>query len=105
MQVCQDRLLNDREFNPGFNQLIDVRKVTSVGLSGDEARRLGRRTVFSRMARRAWVARFPAVFGVGRMLWAYHETGPAPSHVCAFYDLPSALKWLGLEGCYFQRIP
>jgi hypothetical protein len=104
MQVCQDRLLIDREFNPVFNQLIDVRRATSVELSGDDARRLGRRNMFSRMARRAWVARFPAVFGVGRMLWAYHETGPAPSQVYAFYDLSSALKWLGLEECCFQRI-
>jgi hypothetical protein len=31
------------------------------------------------------------------MVSTYHEMGPAPSQVCAFYDLSSALKWLGLD--------
>jgi hypothetical protein len=104
IQAHQDKLLNDPEFNPGFNQLIDVRGVTVVTLSAAEVRRLARRIMFSRLSRRAWVATLPAVFGVGRMLWAYHETGEAPSEVCAFYDLLPALKWLGLDEGSFSRM-
>ena len=43
------------------------------------------------------VATSPSVFGVGRMWEGYTEFSDDPSHIQVFYDLPSALKWIGLE--------
>jgi hypothetical protein len=37
------------------------------------------------------------VFGVARMWEIFTELSDNPSHIRVFYDLPSALKWLGLD--------
>jgi hypothetical protein len=34
---------------------------------------------------------------MGRMMEVYHEMAEVVSLVHIFYDLPSALKWLGLD--------
>jgi hypothetical protein len=104
MQAHQDQLLNDPDLNPEFNQIIDARKVTAVEASSQEIRRLARRNPFSTTSRRAVVATLPAVFGVARMLSSYHELSQKPSQIYCFYDLPSALRWLGFDERSFQLI-
>jgi hypothetical protein len=93
----QDQLLNDPDFNAEFDQLIDLTAVTSLDISIDEAKIIARRRLFSSTSRRAFVATSPTVFGMGRLMEAYHEMSNAASRVRVFYDLPSALKWLGRE--------
>ena len=97
VKAHQDQLLNDPDFNSEFNQLIDLRAATSLDLSVDEAKIIARRRLFSPTSRRAFVAANPTIFGMGRMMEAYNELSNAASQVRVFYDLPSALKWLGLE--------
>jgi|SRR5215470_857783 len=97
MKAHQDQLLSDPDFKAEFNQLVDATAVTGVDVSVEEIRMLVNRKVFSPTSRRALVATQPAIFGVGRMMAAYLEMSKASSEVCVFYDLPSALKWLGTE--------
>jgi len=35
---------------------------------------------------------------MGRLIAAYNELSNAASQIVVFYDVPSALKWLGLDG-------
>src|SRR5215472_12819300 len=96
MQANQDKLLNDPAFDPTFNQLLDWTQATAADVSADHLRTLANRKVFSPTSRRAFVASMPAMFGIGRMAEAFHEMSDSPSRACVFYDMPSALKWLGI---------
>ncbi|HUA15469.1 MAG TPA: hypothetical protein VMG31_09235 [Verrucomicrobiae bacterium] len=93
----QEQLIRDPDFNPEFNQLLDATAVTDVEIVTDQARMLATRSVFASTSRRAFVATRPAIFGMGRVFGSYHETIKEPSHVRVFYDMPSALEWLGLK--------
>jgi len=97
MRANQDQLLCDADFNAEFNQLIDATKCTLLDISIDEAKTLAGRKILSPTSRIAWVATDPTIYGMGRLIATYHEMGKTPSQVGVFYDLPSALKWLGLE--------
>ena len=92
----QDRLLADPDFDANFDQLIDMTSVTTIDISGDEARILAHRRIVSPKSRRAFVATKPDIFGLGRMMEIYHEdVGHAEVEV--FYSMDEALKWLGRE--------
>ena len=93
----QERLIADPRFNPEFNQLIDLRAVTVLELSPEQMRTMARRNPFSTRTRRALVASSPHIFGMLRLAMAHHEMIPEASVASAFYDLPTALKWLGVE--------
>ena len=93
----QDQLRSDPAFDPNFDQLVDATAVTAVDASTDEVKRAASRRIFSSTARRAYVATDPAVFGVGRLLGAHLGMGRVPQQVNIFYDMPAALKWLGLD--------
>jgi len=97
IKACQDRTRTDPEFSPEFDQIVDLRSVTDFAMTTDQTRTLARRKIFSSTSRRALVAPCPAVFGVGRMWEAFTELSGNPSQIRVFYDLPSALRWLGLK--------
>jgi hypothetical protein len=56
----QNQTKTDREFNPEFNQLVDLRAVTRFDLTSDQARTLARRMIFSATSKRSLVAANPA---------------------------------------------
>jgi len=93
----QDQLLNDPDFDPEFNQLVDLTALTGLGMSAEETKLLASRSGFSLTSRRAFVAPDPSVYGMSRLFETYNEMSNTPSQIRVFYDLPSALKWLGLE--------
>lgn len=97
VKAHQNQLLSDPDFSPEYNQLMDLRAVTKFDVSVEEAKQIARRTLFSTKSRRALVASDPAIFGMGRLMQAYNEMSAAASQVHIFHDLPSALKWLGVE--------
>lgn len=97
IKARQDQTKTDPAFNPEFDQIVDLRSATRVELSGDQIRFLAGRRIFSFRSRRAFVAPNPSVFGIGRMWESYTEFSQNPNEVRVFPDLPSALKWLGLE--------
>ena len=97
IKARQDETKTDPGFDPSFNQIVDLRSATRIQMSGDQARMLASRQIFSAQSRRAFVATNPSIFGMGRMWEIYTEFSKTPSQIRVFADLPSALKWLGLE--------
>jgi hypothetical protein len=93
----QDGLLAEPHFSPDFNQFLDATKLAILDLSIDEAKTIARRPVFSGTSRRAWVSPDPAIYGMGRLIAAYNEMSSAVSQISVFRDVPSALRWLGIE--------
>jgi hypothetical protein len=97
IKARQDQTKTDPDFNPEFNQIVDLRAVTGFDMTSEEAGALASRMIFSSTSKRAFIAAKPAVFGVGRMWQIFTELSDNPSQIRVFYDLPSALKWLGLD--------
>lgn len=93
----QDRLVNDPEFDPEFNQLIDASGITALHMSIQEARIVASQPIFSATSRRAVVATDPFIFGMARLMEAYHSIARLQSPVNVFYDLEKAYEWLGLK--------
>jgi len=97
IQTLIEQGTKDPDFDPRFNELVDLRTVTEFALSGDQARTFARWRVYDAESRRAFVACAPHIFGFGRMWQAYAELSGNPTAIRVFYDLPPALKWLGLN--------
>lgn len=97
IKACQDQTKTDPNFNPEFDQIVDLRATTSFEMTSEQARVLARRMIFSFSSKRAFVASRPAIFGMGRMWEAYTELSDNPSQIQVFYDLSLALKWLRLQ--------
>lgn len=93
----QEQTKTDPDFNPEFNQIVDLRAATSVDLTSNQTRTLAQRAIFSPTSKRAFVDPSPAVFGAGRMWETFTELSDNPSQIRVFYDLPSALEWLDLD--------
>ena len=93
----QESLVKDPDFDPSFNQLVDVTETTSLDLSIEEAKTIARRSIYLPTSRRAVVAKNPDVFAMGRLMDVYHAMATKRKDVRVFYDRESALKWLGLE--------
>jgi hypothetical protein len=64
----QEALTKDPNFDPSFNQLVDVSQTTSLDLTVEEAKTIARRGIFLPTSRRAVVATDPAVFAMGRLM-------------------------------------
>jgi hypothetical protein len=97
IKTRQDQTKTDPDFNPEFNQIVDLRAVTGFDMTSHHAGLLARRMIFSATSKRAFVAASPAVFGMSRMWEIFTEMSDNPSQIRVFCDLPSALKWLNLE--------
>jgi hypothetical protein len=96
IKARQDQTRSDPDFNADFNQIVDLRTASAIGLTVDEVRWLSSRTIFSPRSRRAFIAATPAVIGMERMWEAYTEIAQGTSQIRLFSDLASALDWLGL---------
>jgi len=96
IETRMNQALSDPDFNRDFNELVDLRAATAIDASSDEARMLAGRKLYSPESKRAIVAASPAIFGMGRMWQAYTELSQETSQIRVFYDLPSALEWLGI---------
>jgi hypothetical protein len=93
----QDQIKSDPDFNPEFNEIVDLRAVTAIDMSSEHAQVLARRMLFSFASKRAFVAADPVVFGVARTWENFTHISDNPSQIRLFNDLPSALKWLKLD--------
>jgi len=103
----QDAFIQDPDFDPSYDQLVDVSKATSLELSIEEAKTIARRRIFRPTSRRAVIATNPDVFGMGRMMDVHHSMSTGRDQVQVFYDRESALKWLGLDNLpvEFDQLP
>lgn len=99
----QDQLVRDPDFNSEFNQLIDASGITSLNISIQEAKNIATQPLFSPASRRAVVATDPFIFGMARLMEAYHSNARLEAQVTVFYDHDSALEWLGLKDDHGPR--
>jgi hypothetical protein len=97
IKALRTQALGDPDFDREFDEVVDFRAVTKIDLTSEEARQLAGTEVFSPDSKIALVANSPAIFGTERMYATYNEMSRTASQVCAFYDLPSALEWLGVD--------
>jgi hypothetical protein len=93
VRAHQDRLLVDPDFDPTFDQLIDTTAATTFDLTPAEAKLLAQCRTVSPESRRAFVANTPYIYGLGRMMQAYHA-GLEYACVKVFHSVDEALKWL-----------
>ena len=91
------RLVSDPDFDPTFDHLVDGRAVTGLQITMDEAKTIASTSPCSPQSRRALVASSLFVLGFARLMETYSRRVNGREQVCVFHDLPSALKWLGLE--------
>lgn len=91
----QQALLQDPDFDPSFDQLIDGTEITAVGISTAEIRRLASTKMFGEGSRRAFVVPRPAIYGVFRMAQILRDAEPDSNKI--FRDMEEAKKWLGLS--------
>jgi hypothetical protein len=88
-------LLQEPDFDPEFNQLLDAREITKLELTHAEIRELAKRTIFSPLSRRAIVVASDVHFGLGRMFGTYREI-KGETGIQVFREMAQALKWLAL---------
>ena len=91
----RQRLREDPDFDPGYNQLIDLRDVFEFPVSGAEMPRIVDHHLFNEKSRRAIVAEKDIYFGMARMYEMYGEADP--SQIRVFRDMAEARRWLGLD--------
>ena len=90
--AATNALLLDRQFNPHYNRIYDVREVTEVRLTKASLMELAQIDPIYPSERRAVVATNPSVFGVGRMyglLTGKEEKGSFR----VVSDIQQALDW------------
>ena len=84
----------DPRFRPGFNQLADLRDVTSLAVTSAGVRQQVRETPFGAGSRRALVVGSDVAFGMARMFQILQDESVADVEI--FRELDDALAWLGL---------
>jgi hypothetical protein len=90
----QQRLLKDKDFDPGFSQLINFNAVKKFAVSTRDVRRLAGKSIFSPDARRALVAeKSDLVFGFSRMFEIIRDLR-GDHRIRVFRDREQALAWL-----------
>ena len=104
IKARQDQTQIDPDFNPEYNQIVDLRSVTDFDMSTEQTRLLARRRIFSPNSKRAFIATSPSVFGMGRMWETYTEFSENPSQIRVFYDVASALRWLGVDSSVLPNV-
>lgn len=82
------------DFNPRFDQLVNLADVMSIDMTGDQTRSLTLSRVLSNTSRSAIVAPAPSVFGMARMYETYYSMLDNPANLRVFRDESSALEWL-----------
>ena len=88
-------LVGDPRLSPDFSELIDVTDATAAEIHTDDIRAIAG-ALLDRVARRAFVAPDPAVFGLARMFGAFRDMKDATEHVAVFRSIREAEEWLGL---------
>lgn len=87
-------LAKDSRFDPDFSELADFEEGTDLQLQFHDFRDLSRMDPFSISAKRAFVARSRALYGVLRIYQIMREDSP---NVRLFDTLDEAVRWLRVE--------
>jgi hypothetical protein len=89
------RLAADPDFDPAYRQLVDLRGISKVDVTGAGLRSLGRANPWNEPTRRAIVCGLDVVFGMARMYQLL--TDEDPHEVRVFREISEALDWLALD--------
>ena len=89
------RLREDPDFDPSYNQLIDLREVIEFAASAAEMRTISTYHIFNEKSRRAIVAEKDANFAMARMYEMFREA--EPDRIKVFREMAEARRWLGLD--------
>ena len=92
--ACCLALKERNDFNPAFNQLIDLRLATRFEVTSSQLRMIAAQPLFSSTSRRAIVAKNPAVFGLARMFESYRSVAGVGENVMVFSEMDQAIAWL-----------
>ncbi len=87
----------DPIFRADFFQIYDFSDVTSLHMTADQIRDLGRSGPFNPRARRAAVAPQTAMYGALRMFAIQHEASGGQTDIHVFRTTTEAETWLGLR--------
>ena len=91
----QQALLQDPDFDPSFDHLLDGTEVLAIELSADEWREVASTRLFGKGSRRAFVVPDRhAIYGMFRMFRMLRDA--EPDDIQVFRDIDEARKWLGL---------
>lgn len=84
---------NDKDLDPSYSELVDLRAVQSIEFSAEQIAEVARTRIFDATSRRAIVAPVPLYFGMARMYEAHHTSG-GPAVIRVFTELQEAVEWL-----------
>jgi hypothetical protein len=90
----QNRLKNDPDFDPSFDQLVDGTAVTKLELTTDNVRAIARQRLFGAGSRQAFATSSEFAFGMARMFELYRESAGIERPVKVFNGLEPAQEWL-----------
>lgn len=85
----------DPRFDPGFRQIVDLRELTDVRITGRGIRDVAAINPFRRDARRAFVVVSDETFGLTRMFGFFSESSSEQFGI--FRTIEPALEWIGLD--------
>jgi hypothetical protein len=89
----QDQILADRDFNPGYSQLLDLTHVTKIDLSADDICKLAERHIFHPTSSRAILVTTDLGQGLAR-LFAILREHAGEKRIRIFRNLDEALEWV-----------
>jgi len=90
------RMTEDPAFRSDFNQLADLRDVTSVAVTVAEIREFALYSPYVPGTRRAMVAPTDVAYGLTRIYASYREVVSTEDQILIFRQLKDAEEWLGL---------
>lgn len=88
-------LKDDPRFDSEFNQIIDLRELSDLQLTGPGIRKVAQLNPFRPDALRAFVIGTGEAERLSRILWGYTEAGV--DQYTLFRELPPAMEWVGLD--------
>jgi hypothetical protein len=97
LKAHQDRLVNDPDFYPELNQLVDGTAVTTLDMSPEEAKAIGSRKFFSRKSKRALLANDLQILSIARIFQQHAQREGNRENVSVFHERRAAMEWLGVE--------
>jgi len=88
-------LKEDPRFDPEFGQIIDLRELSDLQVTGPGIRKVAQLVPFRPDARRAFIIGTGEAEALSRVLWAYTEAGV--DQYTLFRALAPAMEWVGLD--------
>jgi hypothetical protein len=91
---CCSQLKKRPDFDPSFNQLLDLTSAVQFDATGDDIQKIASVPLFSTTSRRAIVVSSPEIFGIARMFESYRGLSTHGEHIKVFTELNEAIAWL-----------